>query len=32
MKIKLQPENPLEWVALKMNLAPTPLVDTQIFF
>lgn len=32
MKIKLQPENPLEWVALKMNLAPTPLVDTQIAF
>jgi 2-polyprenyl-3-methyl-5-hydroxy-6-metoxy-1,4-benzoquinol methylase len=32
MKIKLQPENPLEWIALKMNLAPTPLVDTQIYF
>ncbi|HET9747182.1 MAG TPA: class I SAM-dependent methyltransferase [Chitinophagaceae bacterium] len=32
MKIKLQPENPLEWLALKMNLAPTPLVDTQIAF
>ena len=32
MKIKIQPENPLEWVALKMNLAPTPLVDTQIAF
>jgi ubiquinone/menaquinone biosynthesis C-methylase UbiE len=32
VKIKLQPENPLEWVALKMNLAPTPLVDTQIAF
>lgn len=32
MKIKLQPENPLEWIALKMNLAPTPLVDTQIAF
>jgi len=32
MKIKLQPENLLEWIALKMNLAPTPLVDTQIAF
>lgn len=32
MKIKLQPENPLEWIASKMNLAPTPLVDTQIAF
>ena len=32
MKFKLQPENPLEWMALKMNLAPTPLVDTQIAF
>ena len=32
MKIKIQPENPLEWMALKMNLAPTPLVDTQIAF
>lgn len=32
MKIKNQPENPLEWIALKMNLAPTPLVDTQVAF
>jgi 2-polyprenyl-3-methyl-5-hydroxy-6-metoxy-1,4-benzoquinol methylase len=32
MKIKLQAENPLEWMAVKMNLAPTPLVDTQIAF
>ena len=32
MKIKLQPENPIEWIALKLNLAPTPLVDTQIAF
>jgi 2-polyprenyl-3-methyl-5-hydroxy-6-metoxy-1,4-benzoquinol methylase len=32
MKIKLQPENPLEWMALKMNLAPIPLVETQIYF
>lgn len=32
MKIKLVAENPLEWIALKLNLAPTPLVDTQISF
>jgi 2-polyprenyl-3-methyl-5-hydroxy-6-metoxy-1,4-benzoquinol methylase len=32
MKLKLQPENPLEWMALKMNLAPLPLVETQIYF
>lgn len=32
MKLKIQPENLLEWVALKMNLAPTPLVDTQVAF
>ena len=32
MKLKLQPENALEWIALKLNLAPTPLVDTQIAF
>lgn len=32
MKLKLQPENPLEWMALKMNLAPVPLVETQIYF
>ena len=32
MKLKLSPENPLEWIALKMNLAPLPLVETQIYF
>lgn len=32
MKLKIVPENPLEWIALKMNLAPTPLVDTQVNF
>src|SRR5678815_3800246 len=32
MKIKNQPENLLEWIALKANLAPTPLVDTQVAF
>ena len=32
MKIKLQPENLLEWIALKLNLAPTPQADTQIVF
>jgi 2-polyprenyl-3-methyl-5-hydroxy-6-metoxy-1,4-benzoquinol methylase len=32
MKIKNQPENLIEWIALKGNLAPMPLVDTQIAF
>ena len=32
MKIKNQPENLLEWIALRSNLAPTPLVDTQVAF
>ena len=32
MKLKLAPENPMEWMALKMNLAPVPLVETQIYF
>ncbi|HET9746485.1 MAG TPA: class I SAM-dependent methyltransferase [Chitinophagaceae bacterium] len=32
MKIKNQPENLLEWVALRANLAPTPLIDTQVAF
>src|SRR6185295_9526807 len=32
MKIKLHAENPLEWMALKANLAPVPLVDTQVAF
>ncbi len=32
MKIKIVPEGPLEWLALKLNLAPTPLVDTHISF
>lgn len=32
MKIKNHPENLLEWIALKANLAPMPLVDTQVAF
>lgn len=32
MKIKNHPENLLEWIALKANLAPIPLVDTQVAF
>lgn len=32
MKIRTQPENLLEWIALKANLAPTPLIDTQVAF
>lgn len=32
MKIKIAAENPMEWMALKLNLAPLPLVETQIYF
>src|SRR5688572_24577164 len=32
MKLKIASENPLEWMALRMNLAPIPLVETQIYF
>jgi len=32
MKIKNRPENLLEWIALKANLAPIPLIDTQVAF
>lgn len=32
MKLKPKAENPLEWMALQMNLAPIPLVDTQVAF
>jgi len=32
MKIKNQPENLIEWIALRANLAPTPLIDTQVAF
>lgn len=32
MKLRIQAENLLEWAALKLNLAPTPLVDTQAAF
>ncbi len=32
MKLKVQPENLGEWIALKANLAPMPLVDTQVAF
>ena len=32
MKIKLKAENALEWIALKFNLAPRPLIDTQVSF
>jgi 2-polyprenyl-3-methyl-5-hydroxy-6-metoxy-1,4-benzoquinol methylase len=32
MKLKIVAENPLEWLALKMNLAPVPLIETQIYF
>ena len=32
MKIKLKAENALEWLALKLNLAPRPLIETQMSF
>ena len=32
MKLTLSAENPLEWIAQKMNLVPTPLVETQMYF
>lgn len=32
MKFRPTAENPLEWMALKLNMAPTPLVDTQTAF
>lgn len=32
MKLKPAPENPLEWMALRLNMAPLPLIDTQIAF
>jgi len=32
MRFKTQPENILEWMALRLNLAPLPLVDTQVAF
>ncbi len=30
MNIKLTAENPFEWIALKANLVPLPLIETQI--
>src|SRR5437764_482 len=32
MKLRIQPEGLLERIALWFNLAPTPLVDTQVAF
>src|SRR5689334_7032101 len=32
MKVALKAENLLEWIALKLNLAPAPLVETQMSF
>jgi len=32
MKMALKPQNLLEWIALKLNLVPIPLVHTQISF
>ncbi|MBK9270877.1 MAG: class I SAM-dependent methyltransferase [Saprospiraceae bacterium] len=32
MKLKIVAENPMEWLALKLNLVPKPLMDTQVAF
>lgn len=32
MKFKLAAENLLEWIALRFNLAPRPLIETQVAF
>ncbi len=32
MKLTAKPENFMEWMAVKLNLAPLPMVDTQIAF
>lgn len=32
MKLQVQAENPMEWIALKMNLAPVPMLQTQTYF
>lgn len=32
MKLKITAQNPMEWVAIKLNLIPVPLMDTQVAF
>lgn len=32
MKLKITAQNPMEWIAIKLNLIPTPLMDTQVAF
>lgn len=32
MKLKITPDTFLEWIAIKLNIVPTPLIDTQIAF
>jgi SAM-dependent methyltransferase len=32
MRLKIKAQSLLEWVALKFNLVPTPLIDTQVAF
>lgn len=32
MKLKITAQNPMEWVAIKLNLIPIPLLDTQVAF
>jgi SAM-dependent methyltransferase len=31
MKLAVRPQNPIEWVALQMNLAPVPVVQTSLY-
>ncbi|WP_266362723.1 methyltransferase [Tellurirhabdus rosea] len=31
MQLKISPDNPLEWLALKVNMVPWPLLHVQIF-
>lgn len=32
MELKITAQNPMEWLAIKLNLIPTPLIDTQVAF
>lgn len=32
MKLKITAQNPMEWIAIKLNLIPIPLMDTQVAF
>ncbi len=32
MKVAIKPQNPIEYIGLKANLVPVPIVHTQVFF